>query len=165
MITLLAGGALIALLWWFSRTLAGSDPARRVRWMKRAGGVLAAAAALVLLLRGRLDVALLLGALAGSLLYAGASGPAFLQTYLYRRSSGRREHVERDAHARRVQPPPAMTEEQAYQILGLAPGADAEAVVASHRRLMKRVHPDGGGSAELAAQVNQARDVLLSRHR
>jgi CysZ protein len=31
----------------------------------------------------------------------------------------------------------------------------------SHRRLMQRVHPDRGGSAFLAQQLNEARRVLL----
>jgi curved DNA-binding protein CbpA len=54
-----------------------------------------------------------------------------------------------------------MSREQAYAVLGLAPGADAVAIREAHRRLMAKVHPDRGGSDYLAAQINQARDVLL----
>jgi hypothetical protein len=56
-----------------------------------------------------------------------------------------------------------MTVEEAHAILGLAPGADDEAVRAAHRRLMMQVHPDHGGSDYLATQINRARDVLLKR--
>jgi hypothetical protein len=64
------------------------------------------------------------------------------------------------------QPPPRptsdrMTREEAYRVLGLAPGASREAVVAEYRRLMKRVHPDQGGTDYLAAQLNAAKDTLL----
>jgi hypothetical protein len=74
-----------------------------------------------------------------------------------------RAHPGWDAEA---PPPPAggpMTRDEAYRILGLEPGADAEAVRAAHRRLVKRVHPDLGGSAALAAQINAAKDLLLGR--
>ena len=53
--------------------------------------------------------------------------------------------------------------EEAYAILGLAPGADAKAVKAAHHRLMKQLHPDHGGSDYLASKINRARDVLLQR--
>ncbi len=58
---------------------------------------------------------------------------------------------------------PAMSEEQARRLLELPRGASAEAIRAAHRRLVARVHPDVGGSADLTRQVNAARDTLLRR--
>lgn len=54
-----------------------------------------------------------------------------------------------------------MSANEARSLLDLDIGADAEAVRAAHRRIIARVHPDAGGSAELARRINQARDVLL----
>jgi len=54
--------------------------------------------------------------------------------------------------------------DEAYAILGLAPGADAEAIKAAHHRLMKQLHPDHGGTDYLAGKINRARDVLLHQH-
>lgn len=56
-----------------------------------------------------------------------------------------------------------MSEEEAYAILGLAPGADLQAVKEAHRRLMIKLHPDHGGSGYLATKINRARDLLLHR--
>lgn len=54
-----------------------------------------------------------------------------------------------------------MSREEAYRILGLAAGATREEIVAAHRRLMQKMHPDRGGSDYLAGKINRARDVLL----
>jgi hypothetical protein len=56
-----------------------------------------------------------------------------------------------------------MTVEEAYDILGLDPGADAAAIKAAHHRLMMQLHPDHGGTDYLATKINRARDVLLKR--
>jgi hypothetical protein len=56
----------------------------------------------------------------------------------------------------------AMSATEARALLGVDDAADVGAVRAAHRRLIQRVHPDAGGSAELATRVNMARDVLIA---
>jgi hypothetical protein len=67
----------------------------------------------------------------------------------------------------RAEPPRAgsggMTRREAYEVLGLQPGATDAEIRAAHHRLMRTAHPDSGGSDWLAARVNMARDVLLGR--
>ena len=50
---------------------------------------------------------------------------------------------------------------EARALLGIGADADVDAVRAAHRRIVAQVHPDKGGTAELTAQVNAARDILL----
>jgi hypothetical protein len=110
-----------------------------------------------------LDVATLVGFLAE----IDEESRALLATYLDRRDPGWREHAQSDATAGQGDPPRGgpMTQQEAYQILGLQPGASAEEIGHAHRALMKKLHPDQGGSTYLAARVNEAKDVLLRRHR
>jgi DnaJ homolog subfamily C member 19 len=54
-----------------------------------------------------------------------------------------------------------LSRQEAYEILGLKPGASEVEIKAAHHRLMRSAHPDVGGSEWLATRVNQARDVLL----
>ena len=51
---------------------------------------------------------------------------------------------------------------EARALLGVEPGATADEIRAAHRRIIQRVHPDAGGTPELARRTNIARDLLLA---
>ncbi len=234
---LLYGIAAVALVWWLAKTFTRTDSAALARSLKVVAGVAALGAAVVLGIRGRFDMALLLGGFGawslgwsglnipgpwrkfqqapgrfsrirsamiemeidhatggveGSILvgaFAGRrlssldpqslrrlyeecsahdpQGVPLLEAYLDRRFSGWRENAQgdRDTRTRTQAHAGVMTKEEAYQILGLQPGASLDEIRKAHRTLMKKLHPDQGGTAYLAARVNEAREVLLSRHR
>jgi DnaJ family protein C protein 19 len=111
-------------------------------WVIAIGGLLLAA---LLLFTGRGGIAIAALAALGPLIWS------WIGETRGRRPGGR--------------PPPQrrapMSREEAYQVLGLAPGASAAEIRTAHRRLMRMAHPDVGGSDWLAARINQARDVLL----
>ncbi|MGI8525583.1 MAG: DnaJ domain-containing protein [Pseudolabrys sp.] len=91
---------------------------------------------------------------------------ALLMAYLDRRDAGWREHAQGDAATgRSTASAGKMSEQEAYEFLGLQPGAKADAIVSAHRRLMKKFHPDQDGSTYIAARINEAKEVLLRRHR
>ncbi|MET0410314.1 MAG: DnaJ domain-containing protein [Polyangiaceae bacterium] len=56
--------------------------------------------------------------------------------------------------------PKRMSRREALEVLGLPEGASKDDVLREYRRLMKRLHPDVGGSSYLATKLNEAREVL-----
>jgi len=111
-----------------------------------------------------LDVATLVGLLPD----IDQESQALLAAYLDRRVPGWREHAQANTATGQGSAPHTtgpMTQQEAYQILGLQPGANDAEISRAHRTLMKKLHPDQGGSTYLAARVNEAKDILLRRHR
>jgi hypothetical protein len=105
--------------------------------------------------------------LARELARVDPSGLNLIIQDLDRRAPGWRQHVQFDTAAGQgaAAGSAEMREEEAYQILGLEPGASEEAIRAAHRALIGRIHPDRGGSTHLAALVNRAKDIALARAR
>lgn len=227
---LLYGVAAVAVAWLFLSNFAHANPATLAKIFKVVGGFVILGVAGLLMVRGRIDLALLVGSfgawllgwsrlatpnradprtaggtsqvrsrlvemtldhdtgeLEGSVLagaFAGQrlgsldearlrellrechaddpDGVRLLEAYLDRRFPGWRNSEEREepTHA---SAPDAMTPDEAYRILELQPGASADDIRQAHRTLMKKLHPDQGGSTYLAARVNQAKDLLLGR--
>lgn len=140
MVYVLLGLAILALLVW-----AGRRPVRATNAVRLSSGLLAGLAAVGAVVSG------LRGAWMLSLALVG------LSTWLgYRARAGATPSARGDARG-------AMTESEARSILGVGPQAQREEIEAAYRRLMQRTHPDRGGSAGLAAQLNAARDRLLKR--
>ena len=92
-----------------------------------------------------------------------ADSIALLEAYFDRRLAGWREN--RNANSGPGQGDAtvsgSMTKQEAYQVLGLEPGASKTEIRNAWRKLMKSMHPDSGGSPFLAAKINAAKDVLL----
>jgi hypothetical protein len=95
-------------------------------------------------------------------------GARLLEAYLDRRFAGWRAAGDANRHAGSGEPRAGrsgtITEDEAYEILGLKKGAAAADIARAHRDLMKKLHPDLGGTTDLAARVNEAKDVLMRRH-
>ena len=100
---------------------------------------------------------------------ADGEGARLLEAYFDRRLPGWRGAADHERHAGSGQGATArrasgMSEDEACKLLGLAKGASREEVARAHRSVMKKAHPDHGGSTDLAARVNEAKDVLMRRH-
>jgi len=162
---LLIGAAVLVFLYWAGQK-SGRITANRQRWT----ATLALLGAALLLFRGDLGLAVVAGSFG---IYAMAQVSPVWRRLFAADADGEaaagRQHAQGDAGARRgfAGPPGSaeMTEQEAYQVLGIEPGADAQDIARAHRTLMKKFHPDQGGTTYLAARVNEAKDVLLRRHR
>jgi hypothetical protein len=102
--------------------------------------------------------------------FADPNSAQVLEAYLDRRHPTWRDDLERQAggdepgassSAHRPPSSRGMTRDEALEILGLDDGASDDAVRSAHRELMKKVHPDRGGSNYLASKINEAKAVLV----
>ena len=90
-------------------------------------------------------------------------GTMLLQAYLARRfgASGQRGEGQQQYQQQQSQGSSGLTKQEAWQILGLEPEANQDAIIKAHKRLIQKLHPDRGGNDYLAAKVNAAKDTLL----
>lgn len=144
MIYLALGAAVLAFFLWLGRT---PKLQRRPGAMRIVGGMISLAvfaSAAYLIIRGGWGSGLVLLAVGFSTLMA---------TRTPRQAASRPEAPS--------MPKPGLAE--ARQILGVGPDATREEIQAAYKRLIRMAHPDSGGTAGLAAQLNAARDRLLER--
>lgn len=88
-----------------------------------------------------------------------ADSVQLLQSYLQQRFPG-----DTDFDGQQQESPGsghALGRAEALAVLGLSEGANREEIIAAHRQLIQKLHPDRGGNDYLAAQINQAKDLLL----
>ena len=93
-----------------------------------------------------------------------ADSLSLLETWLDRNRAGWREYFEPGEPASATTAP-GDPDAEAFEVLGLEPGASAEEIRAAHRQLMVKLHPDQGGSNYLATKINAAKDQLLRKKR
>ena len=165
MIVKLLAFAVIGLLVW--RLLSDVDRSTLKSRLRRWVPPILAIALVVLALSGHLSwlvaaVVPLAAGLRRTLPWILRAWPALAPLMRGRRRSAKRARSSADqGEAEGQGTGTAMSREEARAILGLDEDAGPADIVAAHRRLMQRNHPDRGGSDYLASRINAARDVLL----
>lgn len=87
-----------------------------------------------------------------------------LEVYLQRQRSdelGENWTPGHESTARDDGPPGRIGRDEAFAVLGLEPGASREEILRAYKKLMKKFHPDQGGSNYLASKINEAKDLLI----
>ncbi|MGR3914665.1 MAG: DnaJ domain-containing protein [Gammaproteobacteria bacterium] len=149
----LAAVALIGVMWLLGR-YNRATPAQRNRALRTILLYGIGAALLVLVLTGKLPWLFALVSAAVPWLNRALTMRQMWGTFRGFRQAG-------NSSARGAKPG-AMDAAEAYEVLGLASGASKREIIEAHRKLIRKIHPDRGGSDYLAARINQAKEVLLA---
>ncbi len=155
--------ALLALLWWGLRWFSRVSPKEVVQKLRCGGGWLVIAALILLAVLAKNWLFPLIGAVLAVLAralpyYLPRLLPVIL--HFWRQQGAYGGNHQSGSKGSKANAPDSV--EEAYQLLGLEPGASREQIIAAHRRLMQKVHPDRGGSDYLAAKINRAKEILLN---
>ena len=151
----------LGLLLWYKISRAPADKRKRLIFYSSAGVIIGAL--FLLAATGRMHWLYAVGGTIAALMPRVISALRYLPLINRVRqqfgSQGDRQPGQQ-SNGRRSNPG-KMTAEEAREILGIKAGASREEIIKAHKRMIQRVHPDRGGSDYLAAQINQAKDILL----
>jgi len=161
LILLIAILAIGLLLWYKIKIAKPAERKKLILWSVLAGlgGVL-----LILAIAGHLNI--ITAAIAGLFALAPralqyAKYLPFLKKMMGDDSANAQGAGSQGAGQRQASSSQTMNQAQAFEVLGLQPGCTRDDIILAHKRMMQKMHPDRGGSDFMAAQINQAKDILL----
>jgi hypothetical protein len=155
-IRLLIAAAILYALYRFVKLVQSKPPQQRRSYYITLLVSMAAAGLILLSITGR--VHWLAGLVGGAMPFVRQ----YVLQHIYHKISNKPQG---EAEPNATTPPPQMDmdESQALSVLGLKAGASDDDIIAAHRSLMQKFHPDRGGNDFLASQLNAAKDVLLNK--
>ena len=158
-VIIIAVAAIAYLLWFKIKKAKGEEKKKLVIWTI-AGSAIAVLGFLAITGRLNFITAAVTGAVA--MLPKAVQLLRYLPILDKFRQHANNPNQQQNQNNRQAQSQAAMSQKQACDILGIKPDASKEEIIKAHKRMMQKVHPDRGGSDYLAAQINQAKDTLLS---
>lgn len=150
-------GGFVILLYLISRLMKQSHSPKLNRIFRYGFAGIMGLLAFLILIKGNIAVAGILG------LTAFLSAQGSLWTFLVSQDDPSTNRQRSQSGSRKYKAPNAlpMSREEALDILGLEANPSPSQIKDAHLKLIKKIHPDQGGSDYLATKINQARDILL----
>lgn len=164
-ILLIAVGIFAYVAW---QKFKASEPRQRRKLLLQWLLIGLALAAVVLAITGRLHwvgaaIALALPVLGKGLSLLARHLPWLAPLIAKRAQANQQQNQEQRQEDAKAGKAPPLTEQEARNILNVGANADRDEIVAAHRKLIQKLHPDRGGSDYLASRVNAAKELLLSK--